>query len=607
VTLPDKVVKSKRVRRSKKEIVEAEEKPPRTNVENGEGSAASERKEFAVGPLTLQPGQPRQNASGKITLPVNVMREDAIVAPLVLTNVSSGRNEPVRVLKQLLGDDPAHEDIDKELTAILAHAAEQLEQAPRQPGKSAAGGEGDVVRESPIDPHRLAGAWLSRRATHASQGDAAAYYRNQYWRWRGTHWRLVPDNEFKAELNLFCRRDLESFTSCLGEGEEIPAVTRHLISDVVGAIESYTVVSQDTEQPCWRGGGRPVRKNWIALRNGLLDVDAFLGGAEQVLRPHSPLWFSPTCLPYGFNPKADCLHWRNFLRRNLGDDPGKQRLLQQWCGYLLLHDVAQQKFLAMVGEGSNGKSVACEVITAMLGEDSVSTVPLELFGDKFRLVNTLGKLANIAAEVGELDKVAEGYLKAFVVGDPMDFEQKYKPAFTARPTARLMIDTNNVPRFSDKSDGLWRRMLLLPFVVQIPASEAIRGMDKREWWQERGELPGIFNWALAGLADLRKEGGFIVPQSCKTAADEVRLECNPARLFLLENYQPGDGHQFKQIVYRRYAEWCRDRNYKSLADRGFGKEVKRVFRGVSDGKAHNPATSARENSYDGLVPKSEGA
>ena len=76
----------------------------------------------------------------------------------------------------------------------------------------------------------------------------------------------------------------------------------------------------------------------------------------------------------------------------------------------------------MIGEGSNGKSVICKVFTLLLGEENVSSEPLEMFTDKFRLYNTLGKLANITAEVGELDKVAEGLLKAFVVGDPMSFD-----------------------------------------------------------------------------------------------------------------------------------------------------------------------------------------
>jgi putative DNA primase/helicase len=307
----------------------------------------------------------------------------------------------------------------------------------------------------------------------------------------------------------------------------MPPVTKKLVGDVVAAIESLTLVEQTIEQPSWRGPDNPGQRNWIAVRNGILDVDALLARAEQVLRPHTPQWFAPTCLPYDFDPKADCPHWRRFLARNLGEDPAKARLLQQWCGYLLLADTTQQKFLVLVGDGSNGKSVVCEVMIALLGEQNVSIEPLELFGDKFRLVNTLGKLANITAEVGELDKMAEGFLKAFVVGDSMIFEQKFKQSFMARPTARLVLATNNVPRFSDKSDGLWRRMLLLPFLVKISAIEAIRGMDKREWWQERGELPGILNWALAGLADLRREGGFAVPSSCLAALDEVRLGSNP--------------------------------------------------------------------------------
>src|SRR5262249_54524254 len=150
-------------------------------------------------------------------------------------------------------------------------------------------------------------------------------------------------------------------------------------------------------------------------------------------------------------------------------------------------------------EGANGKSVVCAVLQGLLGEGNVSTVPLELFADKFRLAGTLGKLANLVAEVGELDRVAEGQLKAFVGGDAMEFERKFKAAFTARPTARLVLATNNPPAFSDKSDGIWRRMLLLEFGVQIPEEERVAGMDSVGWWAEAGELSGVLNWALAGL------------------------------------------------------------------------------------------------------------
>ena len=86
-------------------------------------------------------------------------------------------------------------------------------------------------------------------------------------------------------------------------------------------------------------------------------------------------------------------------------------------------------------------------------------------------------LKGIMAEVGELDKVAEGQLKAFVTGDPMEFERKFKAPFTARPTARLVLATNNAPQFSDKSDGIWRRMLLLPWAIKVPKKKRVAALS----------------------------------------------------------------------------------------------------------------------------------
>ena len=95
-------------------------------------------------------------------------------------------------------------------------------------------------------------------------------------------------------------------------------------------------------------------------------------------------------------PGVDRPDRKAFLARNFGDDPQKARLFQQWAGYLLLPDVSYQRFLMMVGEGANGKSKRLRGrATALLGEDNVSSVPLEMFGDKFRLAGTLGKLANV--------------------------------------------------------------------------------------------------------------------------------------------------------------------------------------------------------------------
>jgi P4 family phage/plasmid primase-like protien len=468
----------------------------------------------------------------------------------------------------------------------------------------------NAVNEAINEPHRLGRIWLRTHAAHPDRC-MAAFYREQFHIWTGTHWAARPDAEMKAALSKFCKRQLDDDNAWICEGWQgdgppptVPKVTTALVGNVMLAISGDVLIAAENPQPYWLGPD-PGPRNWMALRNGLLDIEALLAGAQQPLRPHSPLWFSPSCLPFDFDPRADCPLWKAFLARNLGDDPGKVLLLQEWAGYVICHGSSLQKMLMMVGEGANGKSVVIAAFLALLGEDNVSTVPLELFGERFRLVGTVGKLLNLMAEVGEIDKVAEGQLKAFVVGDPIEVEKKYKQPFTVRPTARIMLATNNAPQFSDKSDGIWRRALLLPFIIQIPPEEQVKGMDKPDFWQAAGEPPGILNWALVGLHRLRaNKGAFTVPQSCREAVEKLRADSNPARRFLLDRYEcdPTAGWQAaKDEVYQDYRVWCGANGHHPLAEIGFGREVMRTFKnGVKADKSSPDGSGRRHPVYKGL-------
>jgi phage/plasmid-associated DNA primase len=160
----------------------------------------------------------------------------------------------------------------------------------------------------------------------------------------------------------------------------------------------------------------------------------------------------------------------------------------------------------------------------------------------------------------------------------MTFDRKMKPAIEASPTARVVLAANNRPRFSDRSGGLWRRMVVLPWRVRVPESEQVHGMDKPDWWQASGELPGIFCWAVAGMHRLRLQGRFTVPQVCKEALAEYRTESNPARMFLEEHYvEDMQSWTATGSVYSAYAVVRRERLH-ALAERTFGRECFRPSR-----------------------------
>jgi hypothetical protein len=133
-------------------------------------AAPAETRVFALGPLVLQPGLPRRMASGRISLPVNVTRDGKIAFPFILTSAASGRKEPSRVLKQLLGDDPAAAEIDSVLTKALAQAAQQLEDRQASEGPTVQEIVADKIPEAlQLVCRTTRGAWSDARGGEISR------------------------------------------------------------------------------------------------------------------------------------------------------------------------------------------------------------------------------------------------------------------------------------------------------------------------------------------------------------------------------------------------------------------------------------------------------
>jgi P4 family phage/plasmid primase-like protien len=418
------------------------------------------------------------------------------------------------------------------------------------------------------DPHRLARTFIARRPW--------VFWNGRHFEYDGTRYAEVPDYEMTALLTRHIKNALDAdHQARLSRGEEStrrPVASRTQVNNTRLALEALCLVRGTVLLPSLLPHGKAA--DLLALSNGLLDLDT------GELRPHTPKWFSLVCLPYAFDPDAKCPHWLEVLGQNLEGDRERIELLQQFFGYTLLNSTDAQRFLFLVGEGANGKSVVLAGLHAMLGENNVSTVPLEDFGRRFAMAQTLGRLANISPEVGELDRTAEGTLKAFVSGDRMTFERKGKDAFTARPTARLVLSTNNVPRFADKSEGVWRRLLLVPFNRRVPAGERVTGMDKPEYWLQAEEAPGILNWALEGMRRLKANGmRFTEPAACRAALEEHRIDSDPCRAFLQENYAADS--QAKPLrareLYDSYRLWCEENGFRSVSANNLGRQVRRVF------------------------------
>jgi len=313
------------------------------------------------------------------------------------------------------------------------------------------------------------------------------------------------------------------------------------------------------------------RPTVLGVANGLLD--------KRTLRDHSPEWFSLAALPVPFQPKAPKPdRFLKVLGELLQGKEDLIALVQEIFGACLDPELTWKHFTAFVGPGDNGKSVVLAVLRAMLGADNYSGTPLQqLASNRFAAFTLFGKLANISGDESYFESADEGMIKALTGEAEMQFEQKNKTPFVGRNTAKLIFGCNAVPKFSDKSEATWNRLILVPFNYVVPASKKDpRLLDPKFW---AAELPGVLLWSLEGLERYKRVGRVTFCQDAVKAAEVHRIESNPARLFILENYalSPG-GIVPARDIFGAYRQWCDDHGYTHrLTSVGLGHEIGRAF------------------------------
>ncbi|MGN6544033.1 MAG: DNA primase family protein, partial [Aureliella sp.] len=300
---------------------------------------------------------------------------------------------------------------------------------------------------------------------------------------------------------------------------------------------------------------------------------------EQVFLQLSANLFSTAGLPYVFDPTQSCEIFDECLEEQLGDDPTKLLVLQEFAGYILSPNNTRSKLLVFEGDAGRGKSLLTNALQAIIGKENTSSVGLDVLGQRFQAWPTLGKMLNICQEANDIDAPSESFLKNFTGGNPMMFEAKRANAFEALPTAKLLLSWNIAPRFKDRSEGLWRRMLVIRF-NRKPRKPNPK-MLEQDFWLKEGQLPGMLNWALLGLKRLEAQDGFTECEESKRATEDIRSANNSARLFLRENYRYREGSAvICKEAYEAYTRWCTGSGMHPVNDVHFGREVNQLYQGL---------------------------
>lgn len=271
-----------------------------------------------------------------------------------------------------------------------------------------------------------------------------------------------------------------------------------------------------------------VADHEIAFLNGVLDIKS------GKLRDHRPEDYLERVLPWKWEAQARCPTWLRVLDDwfgDVGDESGisaggEREALQECFGYCCMSHAKYKAAPFLFGKSDTGKSLAANLMTHLVGHDRVCTLPLEKMGDAEALAVIVGKALNLVTEIDSHALVADGGFKTLIsMEEPIEINAKYKPRFTYWPTAKHVFLSNNLPRVTDRSEGVIGRFIIIPFTRVFAASE----QDDTLKDTLRTEMPGIIAWAVEGAKRLIvRRGKFTKPAAGVTLIDELRRQANPA-------------------------------------------------------------------------------
>ena len=133
---------------------------------------------------------------------------------------------------------------------------------------------------------------------------------------------------------------------------------------------------------------RPI----ITFQNGTLEINT------GVFRDPSPDDFGSIIMDYAYDKTARADLWEKFIEDVCNENTSRQDLLQRMVGYVLLPNCEFQKIFFLYGESGNGKSVFMDVISALFGEENISSVEPGNIAEDFQRIQIKTSLLNIGTE-----------------------------------------------------------------------------------------------------------------------------------------------------------------------------------------------------------------
>ena len=323
-------------------------------------------------------------------------------------------------------------------------------------------------------------------------------------------------------------------------------------------------------------------------------------------REHSPEDFITKITSVSPSQKGQQI-WLDCLNLIFQNDQSLIDYVQMICGLAAIGKVYVEALIIAYGDGRNGKSTFWNAISRVLGlySGNISADTLTVGcrrNIKPEMAEVKGKRLLIAAEMQEGARLNDSTVKQLCSTDDVFAEKKYKDPFSFKPCHTLVLYTNHLPRVSASDDGIWRRLIVIPFNAKITGKSDIKNYGEYLYDNAGG---AILAWVIEGAKKVIDADYHIpVPDCVKKAIEDYRSRNDWFGHFLEDKCDVGAEYkEGSSGLYQAYRNYCMDTNeyvrstqdfYSALEGAGFERitqKRKRYFKGLRI----RPDTGAEED------------
>lgn len=261
-------------------------------------------------------------------------------------------------------------------------------------------------------------------------------------------------------------------------------------------------------------------------------------------------------IPVTYDPSAYCADLDKMLNKVFCGDHEVINLFEEMVGYCLIKHSRYSKMFLCYGQGSNGKSTILDLLKTFLGQGNYSALSLEKVTDRFATAELENKLANIGDDVDNTTIRDSGTLKKISSGNTVTVERKGERPYKITPYATHIYSANTIPRSFDKTDGFYRRWMLIPFNAKFSANDEDYDPMIVDKITTPEALSYLLNIGIRGAQRLMNIGYFTEPQSVKDALEAYKAD-NSTVLSWIED---------KELTLDYFLENPRDKTYSEFCD-----------------------------------------